>query len=123
MFERFRQAEAATTRQHGGLELGLAIADTLVEPMAAPSARGATARERGVLQREFAGAGRGPGGERALEVSSEIEHPSVGTITRLDGLRVLVVDDEPDARELVTMVLHEQAPRRTRSARPRPRWR
>ncbi|WP_441289906.1 hybrid sensor histidine kinase/response regulator [Sorangium sp. KYC3313] len=108
VFERFRQAEAATTRQHGGLGLGLAIVKYLVE------------LHGGAVRARSDGEGKGASfcvrlpvravalaqGESS-EVSSEIEHPSAGTIPRLDGLRVLVVDDEPDARELVTMVLRE----------------
>ncbi|WP_437278540.1 ATP-binding protein [Sorangium sp. So ce375] len=108
VFERFRQAEAATTRQHGGLGLGLAIVKHLVE------------LHGGTVQARSDGEGRGASfsvrlpvravslaAREGSEVSSEVERPSAGTITRLDGLRVLVVDDEPDARELVTMVLRE----------------
>jgi CheY-like chemotaxis protein/two-component sensor histidine kinase len=97
IFERFRQG--AATRTQGGLGLGLAIVRHLVElhggRVAAQSAgigRGA----RFVVQLPLAGAASAPLAPRR-EVGGEFP--------RLDGVRVLVVDDEADARALMGTVL------------------
>jgi PAS domain S-box-containing protein len=108
VFERFRQAEGSTTRQHGGLGLGLAIVKHLVE------------LHGGTIRATSEGEGRGASFALRLPVRAvsplprKPEHVEQGTPAeavepgcRLDGLRVLVVDDEPDARELVAMVLRE----------------
>ena len=99
VFEAFRQADASITRRHGGLGLGLAIAKHIVQ------AHG------GDITAESEGDGRGALFTVRLPVRSDI--PSVAparaaAVPRLDGLRVLVVDDEDDARQLVATVLRDQ---------------
>jgi PAS domain S-box-containing protein len=109
VFERFRQADASTTRAHGGLGLGLAIVHHLVElhggTVEAESpglGGGATFRVRLPVRRQppaFA-----PGAatqERA--VAAEPSPPP--TAAPLDGLRVLVVDDDLDTLTLLVTVL------------------
>jgi len=106
IFERFRQVDAAPSRKHGGLGLGLAISRQLVE------------LHGGTITVESEGLGRGatfivclpisplrsPSVVRspALRPDATAEHPQ---LQNLDGVRVLVVDDEPDARELLSEVL------------------
>jgi signal transduction histidine kinase len=107
VFDRFRQADGATTRTHGGLGLGLSIARHLVE------------LHGGTIAAESAGAGRGsaftvtlaaqPGsaaaGGDAGSAADEGAPPPWSDAGTLAGLRVLVVEDEPDTRELLAEVL------------------
>ncbi|MFS8070335.1 MAG: ATP-binding protein, partial [Byssovorax sp.] len=106
VFERFRQAESATKRSHGGLGLGLAIVRHLVE------------QHQGTVTAESQGEGRGS----TFTVTLPVVRPLVSAVTveprraakdaspglvSLAGVRVLVVDDDPDARELLETALHE----------------
>jgi signal transduction histidine kinase/DNA-binding response OmpR family regulator len=104
VFDRFRQADGSTTREHGGLGLGLAIVRHLVElhggRIAAWSAgerTGATFTVR--LPRQTAPAAGGATSSPPAEVGIPRALPS------LAGLRILVVEDEDDARHLVEAVL------------------
>ena len=104
VFERFRQAEAGTRRRYGGLGLGLAIVRHLVElhggTVAAQSGGdGAGARFRVLLPMRVAR----PDSEPATV--SAPSAPLEALEARLDGLRVLVVDDEADARELFASIV------------------
>jgi PAS domain S-box-containing protein len=97
-FDRFRQAESTATRQHGGLGLGLAIVSHLV------SLHG------GTVKAESEGVGKGTTFIVRLPFrrSSErlrVSVPIVSDETDLDGVRVLVVDDDADARKLLTTAL------------------
>jgi len=109
VFERFRQADGSTTRAHGGLGLGLAIVRHLVE------------LHGGAVRAESEGEKKGATFTVKLPVLLPDDQKSVGEIqpkqsstvglTRsepasdLEGVRVLVVDDEEDARELVSTML------------------
>ncbi|MGK5081522.1 ATP-binding protein [Janthinobacterium sp. HLX7-2] len=97
VFDRFRQADASTTRKHGGLGLGLAIVKHLVEQhggtVTASSAgdmQGASFTVRLPLRAPAASA-RQPG----------------NALPDLRGVRVLVVDDEADARTLTERILRD----------------
>jgi PAS domain S-box-containing protein len=110
VFERFSQRDSSTTRAHGGLGLGLAISKQLVE------------LHGGSIRAASPGEGQGSTFTVELPISlvqaedeRERAHPSVESgaeemlaLPKLDGVRAFVVDDEPDARELLTRVFEQQ---------------
>jgi signal transduction histidine kinase len=107
IFDRFRQADASATRTHGGLGLGLALVKQLVEMhgggvTAASSGpgQGATFVVRLPVAAEEPQKNAAPGKPAALEPSA-----TPGELPDLRGVRVLVVDDEPDALEMVRHIL------------------
>ena len=113
VFDRFRQADAATTRRHGGLGLGLSIVKQLAE------------LHGGTVRAKSPGVGKGATFMVMLPLMALKEdqdphepprvHPAApprpggeadaGGAPSLAGVTVLVVDDEPDARDLVLRFL------------------
>jgi PAS domain S-box-containing protein len=107
VFDRFRQADATTTRVFGGLGLGLAIVRQFVE------------LHGGTVRVDSAGVGQGSSFTVSLPFSdvhraaNDVERlpPQARMLTefewtsQLDGVRVLVVDDDADTRELLQVIL------------------
>ncbi|MDZ4077400.1 MULTISPECIES: PAS domain S-box protein [Hydrocarboniphaga] len=109
VFERFRQGDASTTRSHGGLGLGLSIAKHMIE------------LHGGNIRAKSPGIGMGATFTVLLpvtivhrQVDERREHPRSANVSSTDyktvdltGISVLLLDDEPDARELVARLLRD----------------
>ena len=107
VFDRFRQANGSITRQHGGLGLGLAVVRSVVE------------MHGGTIGVESAGEGQGSTFKITLPPPLPEEFPREAPPTaetgqetiapastpKLSGLRVLVVDDQVDMRDLLATIL------------------
>ena len=98
VFDRFRQADSTTTRVHGGLGLGLSIARQLVE------------MHGGTIRAASEGRGKGATFTIVLPAASSASlaaqpASAEAALPSLDGVRVLAVDDQEDARALLHAVL------------------
>ncbi|ATB29628.1 sensor protein [Melittangium boletus DSM 14713] len=107
LFERFWQADGSATREHGGLGLGLAIVHHLV------------GLHGGDVRAESAGEGRGATFTVTLPVPAVLPEVHAEALpgaeaapgVKLDGVQVLLVEDSPDARELIALMLRERGAR------------
>ncbi|MTW03914.1 PAS domain-containing protein [Duganella ginsengisoli] len=111
VFERFRQADSTTTRRHGGLGLGLSIVKHLVEQHGGTVAASSGGEGQGASFTVNLPRANGAPGLRQNRVSGmgplpPAAEPEAGR-RDLAGLRVLVVDDEPDARDLIKRILND----------------
>jgi PAS domain S-box-containing protein len=102
VFDRFRQGDSRSTRAHGGLGLGLAIARHLIE------------QHDGLIRAESDGPGTGTTISIVLPVTrvgpdslAEARTTALADV-RLDAIRVLVVEDQLDSREMLAAVLERQ---------------
>ena len=109
VFQRFRQGDASATRHHGGLGLGLAIVKNLVE------------MHGGSVEAASDGEGLGSVfsvrlplahvGARPEQLAETLDLVPETLNSLLDGLEVLVLDDEPDARDVVQRLLEDAGAR------------
>jgi signal transduction histidine kinase/ActR/RegA family two-component response regulator len=104
VFERFRQADGGSKRRYGGLGLGLAIVRHLVELHGGSVSAASEGEGRGAAFRVSLPL-RLVRGDEAAERAPVQSVRGADALARLDGVRVLVVDDEADARELFGSIL------------------
>ena len=102
VFDRFSQADSGSTRAHGGLGLGLAIVRHLVELHA------------GTVEASSAGAGQGatfsvrlPIKDSKSVTAGDEQGQALARPLQLEGVSILVVDDEPDSREVLAELLRQ----------------
>jgi PAS domain S-box-containing protein len=109
VFDRFRQADGSTTRRHGGLGLGLAIAKHLVELHGGTLRAASLGEDRGAtFTAQLPLMVVRPGTPKESRVHPTTMHEAApAALPDLAGLTVLAVDDEADARELIRRVLED----------------
>jgi CheY-like chemotaxis protein/two-component sensor histidine kinase len=111
VFDRFRQADSSTTRRHAGLGLGLAIVRQILE------------LHGGTVRADSSGPGKGAKFTVRLPIltaprvrelrTSADEARSAPPRERLDGLHILLVEDNVDGRQVMSMMIEQAGARVT----------
>jgi PAS domain S-box-containing protein len=105
VFERFRQADGSTTRTHGGLGLGLAIVRHLVELHGGMIGVENRAESQGAIFTISLPLPTGFLQIETLDRANAVFGARQAEQPNLEGLNILIVDDEPDALDVITVEL------------------
>jgi len=111
VFDRFSQRDSSTTRVFGGLGLGLAICRQLVELHGGSITAASQGEGMGAtfaVQLPLSIVQLGDHSAPRIHPTADTQPGEVLSLPRLEGVHVFVVDDEPDARELLRTVLEDQ---------------
>ncbi|HEX5965933.1 MAG TPA: response regulator [Pyrinomonadaceae bacterium] len=107
VFDRFRQADGSTSRRHGGLGLGLAIADALAK------------MHNGKIEAQSEGVGQGSSFTLHVALATTervLPEPVVQRVRSLSGLDVLIVEDSLDTLTLLSAVFSREGANVTTAA-------
>jgi len=107
VFDRFRQHDGGKTRRHGGLGIGLTVARELVELHGGTIRAHSEGVGRGTELVVMLPAADGDGVPRSDDEPRPPANLKVATATTLAPLRILVIDDDADARDLLATLLEE----------------
>lgn len=110
VFDPFRQADGSRTRKHGGLGLGLAIVRRLAELHGGVAMAESPGENQGaIFTVRLPSSGAPDRSESAIESSTGIKgaDPALERVPKLNGTRILVVDDEPDCANLTSYLLSQ----------------
>ncbi|MFT3915714.1 MAG: ATP-binding protein [Anaeromyxobacteraceae bacterium] len=108
LFERFRQADSSSTRVHGGLGLGLSIVRQLVEAHGGTAGAASPGPGRGSVFTVRLPAVKGRPRRSASSPAVAPAGPAPrAALAPLDRLRILVVDDDEDSREVLRAILED----------------
>ena len=110
IFDRFSQSDAASNRLHGGLGLGLSIVRRLAELHGGSASAYSAGEGRGAEFRVVLPTA-GPSGRPDREAPATVFDTLEQTAGSLEGLAILVVEDDADARDITSMVLREHGAR------------
>jgi signal transduction histidine kinase/CheY-like chemotaxis protein len=118
VFERFRQADATTTRRYGGLGLGLSIVKNLVELHGGSVRVTSPGEDQGTTFIVSLPVARDQAAEayRHIRPALSAESPEATQLPRLDNIAILIVDDEADGRAFIARVLEGSGARATAAA-------
>jgi len=106
VFDRFRQADSSMSRRHSGLGLGMAIVRHLVELHGGTVSVESAGENQGATFRLRLAGHSGPAPEPpAQALRAFAEHPSESELDHLDGVHVLIVEDDTDSRNVLAVLL------------------
>jgi len=113
VFERFRQADSASTRKYGGLGLGLSVAHHIIELHGGSISASSPGRDQGatfriILPLALPSRPQQPGSRRPESEATQTKGRKLAEERqRLDGVRILLVEDNPETLDMLKFIFDE----------------